>query len=103
IGFIAVLGERALDPALPAEDVLRLCAARAEAELQRQGAVAVLEAREEQLRQITESAHEVFWLISWPRRELLYISRAYEDLTGLPIGGLYAQRDTWLAVVHPDD
>ncbi|MGH2900726.1 MAG: PAS domain-containing protein, partial [Solirubrobacteraceae bacterium] len=62
IGLIAVLGERAFDPALRAEDMLRLCAARVATDLERLDAAAELGAREEPLRQITETAQETFWL-----------------------------------------
>ncbi|HSS00661.1 MAG TPA: sigma 54-interacting transcriptional regulator, partial [Kofleriaceae bacterium] len=103
IGLIAVLGERPFDPVLRAEDMLRLCAARVATDLERLDATAELGAREEQLRQITETAQETFWLAEWPSRELLYISPGFEALTGRPIASVHAARESWTAALHPDD
>jgi two-component system response regulator HydG len=103
IGLIAVLGERAFDPALRAEDMLRVCAARVATDLERLDATAELGASEEQLRQITESAQETFWLAEWPSRELLYVSPGFEALTGRPIASAHAARESWTAALHPDD
>ena len=103
IGIIAVLGDHPFDPALAAEDVMRLCATRVATELERIDTLAELATREEQLRQITESAQEVFWLSEWPSRHLLYVSPAFEALTGRTIASVYANRTTWGAGLHPDD
>jgi two-component system, NtrC family, response regulator HydG len=103
LGLVAVLGDRPFDPALRVEVTLRLCATRIASELDRLEATAELEAREEQLRQITESAQETFWLSEWPSRELLYVSPAFEKLTGRTIASVYTHRETWSTGLHPDD
>jgi PAS domain S-box-containing protein len=103
IGLIAVLGEHPFDPALAAEDLMRLCSTRIATELERVDMLAELATREEQLRQVTESAREVFWLSEWPSRHLLYVSPAFEVLTGRTIASVYANRETWGAGLHPDD
>ncbi|HEY6178962.1 MAG TPA: sigma 54-interacting transcriptional regulator [Kofleriaceae bacterium] len=103
IGLIAVLGKRAFDPALSGEELVQLCATRFASALQRLDATRELETREEQLRQITESAHETFWLKEWPSQRLIYVSPAFADLTGRTVASVYADRETWGSGLHPDD
>jgi two-component system response regulator HydG len=103
IGLIAVLGDRAFDPALRPEDMVRLCATRIATDLERIDAIAELETREEQLRQITETAQETFWLAEWPSRGLLYVSPGFEILTGRTVASVYTNRETWSSGLHPDD
>ena len=103
IGLIAVLGKRAFDPALSGEELLQLCATRFASAFQRLDAQRELETREEQLRQITESAHETFWLKEWPSQRLIYVSPAFADLTGRTVASVYADRETWGSGLHPDD
>jgi len=102
-GLIAVLGERAFDPALRAEDTLKVCATRIASELERLDATDELAASEEQLRQITETAQETFWLKEWSSQRLLYVSPGFERLTGRSIASVYANRETWSTGLHPDD
>jgi PAS domain S-box-containing protein len=62
-----------------------------------------LRTREEQFRQLTETIHEVFFLISPDLREMLYISPAYEDVWGQSTQSLYKQPQSWFNSVHPED
>ena len=103
IGLVAVLGKRAFDPALSAENLVQLCAMRFATAMQWLDALAELETREEQLRQITESAHETFWLSEWPSRRLIYVSPAFAEITGRSVASVYSDRETWGSGLHPDD
>jgi PAS domain S-box-containing protein len=103
LGVIAVIGERRLVAPVPVEDLVQLCATRVAVALQHGEAMAVLEGREQQLRQITETASETFWLLEWPSRALIYVTPAFEALTGRTIASLHADRATWGAGLHPDD
>src|SRR5262249_13047078 len=102
IGLIAVLGKRPFDPALSGEELLQLCAARFASAIQRLDAQRELASREEQLRQITESAQETFWLKEWPSQRLIYVSPAFAELTGRTVASVYADRETWGSGLHPD-
>src|SRR5262249_28290299 len=82
VGVINVLGDRPFDAALDPESIVKLCAALAEAEMVRLESQATLTEREEQLRQITESMQEIFWLAAWPGLEILYVSPSFEPVFG---------------------
>jgi PAS domain S-box-containing protein len=62
-----------------------------------------LRASEEQFRQLAENIREVFWITDVAAGRTLYVSPAYEEMTGYPIQELYADRYSFLAIVHPDD
>ncbi len=58
---------------------------------------------EERFRQLAENIQEVFWVVDTDRREMLYISPAYEDIWGRTCESLYAAPQTWLDAIHPED
>ncbi len=45
----------------------------------------------------------VFWISDPSRRTLLYASPAFEEIWGVALADLYADRGLWIAVIHPDD
>jgi len=57
----------------------------------------------ERFRQVAETMQEVFWLSHPHRRELIYISPAYEQMFGRSRESLYAHPQTWIDVVHAED
>jgi PAS domain S-box-containing protein len=58
---------------------------------------------EEQLRQITDNIDDAVWIMDTTEKQLLYVSPAYEKITGHPRDSLYRAPDAWLEAVHPDD
>jgi PAS domain S-box-containing protein len=58
---------------------------------------------EERFRQLAENVREVFWLTDWQTKRVLYVSPAYEQLTGSPAAELYRDPRAWKRHVHPDD
>jgi diguanylate cyclase (GGDEF)-like protein/PAS domain S-box-containing protein len=58
---------------------------------------------EERFRQVTENIHEVFWLTTPDKDQMLYISPAYEAIWGRSCESLYAEPRSWLTAIHPDD
>jgi PAS domain S-box-containing protein len=58
---------------------------------------------EEQFRQVIENIHEVFWMSTPDKNEILYISPGYEKLWGRSCDSLYAAPKSWLEAIHPDD
>ena len=70
---------------------------------QRQQAEAALRSSEEKFRQLAENIHQVFWMTSSDRRQMLYVSPAYEKLWGRSRASLYEQPDSWIEFVHPCD
>jgi diguanylate cyclase (GGDEF)-like protein/PAS domain S-box-containing protein len=52
-------------------------------------------------RQFADNSNVVFWVRT--EREMLYISKAYEAIWGRDRAGLYADPDSFVDAVHPDD
>lgn len=54
-------------------------------------------------RQLTDNIHEIFWLADVAGRELLYISPAFEHITGYPTDIYLGNINNLLAIVHEED
>ena len=62
-----------------------------------------LRASEERFRQIAESISEVFWLTTSDKREIVYVSPAYETIWGRTRQAVYASPESWMEAIHTDD
>ncbi|MBV9489942.1 MAG: response regulator [Verrucomicrobia bacterium] len=71
--------------------------------IQSKWAEQVLRESEERFRQLAENINEAFWMTDPAKRQMLYISPAYEAIWGRPREPLYAAPDTWTEAVHPED
>jgi hypothetical protein len=69
-------------------------AKRAEAEVQ---------VNEEKFRQLAENISEVFWITDAEKREMVYVSPAYETIWGRSCASLTAAPRSWLDAIHPED
>jgi diguanylate cyclase (GGDEF)-like protein/PAS domain S-box-containing protein len=58
---------------------------------------------EERFRQLAENIRDAFFLIDTDSYRVLYISPAYEEIWGRSCESLYANPESWLEVVHPED
>jgi two-component system, cell cycle sensor histidine kinase and response regulator CckA len=58
---------------------------------------------EARFRQLADSIHEVFWLTTPDKDQVLYVSPAYERVWGRSCEGLYASPRDWLDAIHPED
>ena len=58
---------------------------------------------ETRFRQLADHIHEIFWLTDLGRQQVLYVSPAYEAITGRSPAELYAGHVDHLDVIHPDD
>ncbi|MCP5146101.1 MAG: EAL domain-containing protein [Gammaproteobacteria bacterium] len=58
---------------------------------------------EMRFRELSENVAEVFWLTDLAKRQMLFISGAYEKVFGRSREELYQQPDTWFSAVHPED
>ncbi|HEY9881256.1 MAG TPA: GAF domain-containing protein [Leptolyngbyaceae cyanobacterium] len=68
----------------------------------RQAEIALKES-EARLRQLTENIDAVFWIKDFPSRQVTYISPAYERLWKLNPQDVYADRQNWVDLIHPED
>jgi diguanylate cyclase (GGDEF)-like protein/PAS domain S-box-containing protein len=58
---------------------------------------------EERFRQLAENIRDAFFLIDTDSYRVLYISPAYEEIWGRSCESLYANPESWIEVVHPED
>ena len=70
---------------------------------ERRQAETALGESERRFREIAETIQEVFWVGSPDRASIEYISPAYERLWGRSCEELYAQPDSYLQAIHPED
>jgi PAS domain S-box-containing protein len=64
---------------------------------------AALRESEEQFRQLAETIREVFFLVTPEPLRMIYVSPAYDAISGRPREELYRDPRAWMAYVHPDD
>jgi PAS domain S-box-containing protein len=70
---------------------------------ERDRASEALRESERRFRQLTESIREIFFLSDHKLTEILYVSPAYADISGMSCESLYARPTSWGDLVHPDD
>lgn len=58
---------------------------------------------ETRFRQIAENINEVFYMTSADRRQMIYVSPAYESIWGRSCQSLYERPHDWAAAIHPED
>ena len=58
---------------------------------------------ENRFRQLAENVREVFWLMDWQQKRILYVTNAYERVWGRSVKNLYSSAEPWPDAVHPDD
>ncbi|GBF38770.1 ATP-binding response regulator [Leptospira johnsonii] len=58
---------------------------------------------EELFKELTDAIHEVFWMTSLSKNEMVYISQGYEQIWGRSRESLFENPISWLESIHPDD
>lgn len=58
---------------------------------------------QERFRQLAETIHQVFWITSADQTQVIYASRAYEEIWGRACQSLYDDPRSFLDAIHPDD
>lgn len=70
---------------------------------ERRRAETALRESEERFRQLAEHIKQVFFLNDADKRQVLYISPAYEEIWGRSCESLYKDSRSFLEAIHPDD
>ncbi|HEY9635052.1 MAG TPA: histidine kinase dimerization/phosphoacceptor domain -containing protein [Coleofasciculaceae cyanobacterium] len=58
---------------------------------------------EQKFRQLAENIREIFWILDPVTAKILYISPIYEQVWGRSCESLYAEHESFLEAVHPED
>ena len=70
---------------------------------ERKQAEQALRTSEQKFRQLAENVREVFFIMNASATELLYVSRAVEEIWGVTLESLYQDPMSWTDAIHPDD
>jgi PAS domain S-box-containing protein len=62
-----------------------------------------LQQSEERFRQLAENISTVFWMSSPDKKQVIYVSPAYEQIWGRSCESLYATPMNWVDAIHPED
>jgi PAS domain S-box-containing protein len=62
-----------------------------------------LKVSEERFRKMAESSPEIFWITLPDWTKVIYVSPAFERISGIPCEELYKNPALWLELIHPDD
>ncbi len=62
-----------------------------------------LRQKEELLQQVTDNVQEVVWMMNAQTKEILYVSKSYETITGRPLSEIRENPSSYMEVIHPDD
>ena len=60
-------------------------------------------AAELKFREMAENIRDVFFLLDAGGTRMLYISPAYEEISGRSCESVYANPESWIEAIHPDD
>jgi PAS domain S-box-containing protein len=58
---------------------------------------------EEQLQEISENVQEIFWKMDAATKEVVYVSKAYETITGRPPSDIRDNPTLYKELIHPED
>jgi diguanylate cyclase (GGDEF)-like protein/PAS domain S-box-containing protein len=58
---------------------------------------------ERRFQQLADAITEVFWLTDPVKKEMLYVSAAYEQIWGQSLQSLYDSPRAWIDAIHPED
>ncbi|HET9403489.1 MAG TPA: EAL domain-containing protein, partial [Burkholderiales bacterium] len=71
--------------------------------VQRKQAESALKESEQQFRQLAENIPQVFWITDVEQHEAIYVSPAWEEITGRPLDQIHRNARSWLDSVHEED
>lgn len=83
---------------IPGRHVVILCDVT-----QRVYAEQALKKSEERFQQMASHIQEVFWMMNAETKTIVYVSKAYETVTGQPISQIYENPSSYQELIHPGD
>jgi PAS domain S-box-containing protein len=83
---------------LPGRHVLILCDTSARVRAQDS-----LRESEDRFQHMADNIEEIFWMMNAATKEVLYVNRAYETITGRSLESIYENRSSYADLIHPSD
>jgi len=83
---------------MPGQHILVLCNTT-----ERLSAESSLRQSEERFREIADNIQEIFWMIDAQTKEVLFVTPAYETVTGYSRAGLFSDRISYREIIHSED
>jgi PAS domain S-box-containing protein len=62
-----------------------------------------LKQSEERFQQMATNIQEIFWMMNAETKEVIYVSKAYETITGRPLSEIYEAPASYRDLIHPED
>jgi diguanylate cyclase (GGDEF)-like protein/PAS domain S-box-containing protein len=103
VGVMEFFGREARQPDEMLQQITLSIGAQIGQFVQRKQAEAALRDSEENFRQLAGNIPEIFWMTDAGQRSLIYLSPAYEAITGRSTDEVRRDPRRWLDAVHPDD
>jgi PAS domain S-box-containing protein len=83
---------------MPGQHILVLCNTT-----ERRSAESSLRLTEERFREIADNIQEIFWMMDAETKEVLFVTRAYETVTGYSRAALFRDRVSYRDIIHSED
>ena len=93
--LVALLEEMALDISFALDSI--------DLEDKHRLAQLALQDSDEKFRELTRNIPQIFWMTDAAQKDTIYVSPAYEKITGRPVSKLVAEPKSWLESVHEED
>jgi PAS domain S-box-containing protein len=83
---------------MPGQHILVLCNTT-----ERLSAESAARESEDRFKEIAENIQEIFWMIDAHKKEVLFVTPAYEAVTGYSRAALFANRVSYQQIIHSED
>jgi len=103
VSLLEFFGRDARQPDQALLDVARSIGSQVGQFIERKQSEAALKDSEEQFRQLAENIPQVFWITDAEQQQALYVSPAWQEITGRSLEDIRANPRTWLDSVHEED
>ena len=83
---------------LPSQHIMFICDVTEKVKAERS-----LKESENRFQQMANNIQEVFWMLEADTKDIVYVSRAYETITGHTLSEIYSRPSSYKELVHPED
>ena len=83
---------------LPNQHIMFICDVTEKVKAERS-----LKESENRFQQMANNIQEVFWMLEADTKDIIYVSKAYETITGHTLSEIYSRPSSYKELVHPED